>query len=101
MENGNEMVPHGEIGQSSAIAKATTEIQSVIAVAKKFPRNEDEARTKLLRACKRPTFADEAEYEFPRGGNDITGPSVNLAREAKRLWGNIRSGFDIIREDEE
>lgn len=100
-----------ELAPTYAAAAIEAEIQSAITIALKFPRNEDKAFEKLMRACKRPSFAEDASYRFPRGktqdadgkwvDNIITGPSVNLAREAARVWGNIRFGLEIIRDDEE
>jgi hypothetical protein len=40
-------------------------------------------------------------YSFPRGSKKVTGPSINLAREAARLWGNIRYGVSIVEDNEE
>lgn len=91
--------PSTELAVSRDVARVVQEVQGAIIVAQRFPRNEDEARIKILRACKRPGFAEEAEYEFPRGGNDVSGPSVQLAREAARVWGNIQYGFEIVSED--
>lgn len=89
-----------ELAQTSAAAAAQFEIQSAIIIARRFPRNEDQAFEKLMRACKRLSFAEDAAYAFPRGGETVEGPSVNLAREAARVWGNIRHGLDVIRDDE-
>lgn len=85
-----------EIQTTRASALAQHEIQSAIAVAKRFPRNEDAAFATLMRQCKRSTFAEHAEYRFPRGGSQITGPSVHLARAAAQAWENIQHGVDVI-----
>lgn len=85
-----------EIQTTRAAALAQHEIQSAIAVAKRFPRNEDAAFGSLMRMCKRSTFAEQAEYRFPRGGSQITGPSVHLARAAAQAWGNMQHGVDVI-----
>lgn len=99
-----------ELAQTSAVAEKQFEIQSAIMVAKKFPRNEDQCFAKLMTSCLRPSFAEEASYSFKRGrkkndkgdwvDNFVEGPSVNLAREAGRIWGNIRWGLDVIRDDD-
>lgn len=91
----------GEIMQSEHIASAEMEIQATIILAKKFPRNEERSFEKLTKSCQRLSFAEEAEYSFPRGGKAITGPSVNLAREAARTWGNIRYGLKIVQDSED
>lgn len=82
-------------------AARVAEIQASIIVAKKFPRNEDESYRKLIRACARPTFAEEARYEYPRGKEKVTGPSVRFAREAARVWGNIEFGIEILEDGED
>ncbi len=92
------------------------EIQASIIVAKRFPRNETEVYQRLLRSCARPSFADEAEYVFPRGGNRnckhewdwniekcskcgaamVHGPSTYFMSEALRLWGNAEVGTEVL-----
>lgn len=108
------LVPQGfettELMPTAGAAEKQFEIQSAIVVARRFPRNEDQAFEKLLRSCRRTAFADAASYSFPRGmkqtddgkwvKNYIEGPSVDIAREAARVWGNIRYGLEIVRDDE-
>lgn len=89
-----------ELAPTSSAAEKQFEIQSAIIIANRFPRNEDVALIKLMKSCDRLSFAEDAEYEFPRAGTQIIGPSVHLARESARCWGNIRYGVDIIRDDE-
>lgn len=90
-----------ELAPTAGAAEKQFEIQSAIVIAKRFPRNEDAAFEKLMKASKRISFAEDAAYSFPRGATTVEGPSVNLAREAARVWGNVRFGLDVIRDDEE
>lgn len=90
----------GERHVAGDVSAKQQEIQARIIVAKRFPRNEDDAFAALIKAAARPSFADDAGYSFPRGDKNVEGPSVNLAREAARVWGNISYGLDIIRDDE-
>ncbi len=90
-----------ELAPTRSAAAEQFEIQSAIVLARRFPRNEDQAFALLMKACSRTSFAEAAEYSFPRGGSTVSGPSVNLAREAARVWGNIRYGLTILRDDEE
>ncbi len=89
-----------ELTPTAGAAEKQYEIQSAIAVAKRFPRNEDQAFMRLMKAADRSSFAEDAAYRFPRGGAQVEGPSVNLAREAARVWGNIRYGLEILRDDD-
>ncbi len=90
-----------ELAPTAVAAEKQFEIQSAIVLAKKYPRDEDAAFQKLMKASGRTSFAEEAEYSFPRGGQQVRGPSVNLAREAARVWGNVRYGLTILRDDSE
>lgn len=87
-----------ELTVAAQQASVVQEIQGAIMVAQRFPRDEAGAMAKLVKSCERPSFAESAAYAFPRGGQTVKGPSVNLAREAARLWGNIRYGVHIVNE---
>jgi hypothetical protein len=90
----------GELQQSASEAAVVKEIEGALIVAKRFPRDEDRAYQAILRSSQRFTFAEDAQYSFPRGGEKIQGPSIYFAREFARLWGNIRHGCDILFDDE-
>jgi len=90
-----------QAGGVAAYAREQHELQAAFIVAIQRPRNELKAFTAVLNSCKRASFADRAVYSYPRGGTRIEGPSVNLAREMARLWGNIRYGIRIVSMDHE
>lgn len=90
-----------ELVVSAQEAMAVKEIEAAIIVAQRFPRNEMQTWQQLIQSAKRPSFAEAASYNFPRGGKDVTGPSVHLARAAARAWGNIRYGIDVLSDSEE
>ena len=90
-----------ELDPTGRAAAAQYEIQGALVMAHRLPRDEDTAFVKLMKATNRKKFAELAEYSFPRGNTTVTGPSVNIAREAARCWGNIRWGLDLIRDDNE
>lgn len=94
-----EQTAERQVGSESASREQ--EIRAMVAVAKRFPRDEEAAFRALMKAAERPDFAEEAAYSFPRGDKTVTGPSIVLAREAKRLWGNIKGGLLVIADDEE
>lgn len=68
------------------------EVQGQIVMAKKFPRNEVQSFNRIIQACQRRSLAEKAEYEYPRGGQKVTGPSIRLAEVAAQNWGNIDFG---------
>lgn len=77
----------------AAVARATQEIQAALVIGKRFPRNEVSAKAKILEACKRKGLAEVAEYEYSRGGNKITGPTIDLLRAIASRWGNLLYGW--------
>ena len=73
--------------------RAIAEVQGAITVAKARPRDEAHAFERMTVSCQRLTFANTAMYAYPRGGKSVTGPSIRLAEELARLWGNIDYGI--------
>lgn len=73
------------IEQERAIAEA----QGKLILAKKFPRDENQAFSLLMRACSSKAFASTAFYTVPNRG---TGPSIRMAEEIARCYGNFKFG---------
>ena len=48
---------------------------------------------RILNAFSRPKLAEKAQYQFARGGTDITGPSIRAAEAIGQQWGNMDSGW--------
>ncbi|OXS74892.1 hypothetical protein B1B04_08345 [Lysinibacillus sp. KCTC 33748] len=81
----------GALAQVSA-SREMEEVKGQIFMAKSFPRNIYEAEKRILDACKRFSLADAALYSYPRGGTNVTGPSIRLAEVLAQNWGNISFG---------
>lgn len=95
--SGGGLIPKtNELAPTAAAAREMAEIQAAVIMARQNPRDENLAYSKVMSAVGRPSFADEALYSFKRGNGEVEGPSVKLAREIARVWGNIRTGLDII-----
>lgn len=73
--------------------RAIAEAQGKLVIAKKFPRDPHAAFEKVRDACKRTGLAREAFYTYERGGSKVTGPSIRLAEELARCWGNVDYGL--------
>lgn len=88
--------------QSTSIeqSRAIAEVQSMVVVAQNCPRNEALAITKMREACQKLRLAEKAFFKFPRGGQTVTGPTVHLARELARCWGNINYGVSELDRDD-
>lgn len=72
--------------------RAIAEAQGQLILAKRFPRDLNAAYAELMEACKMPAMANVAFYALPRGGKTISGPSVRLAEEIARVYGNFEYG---------
>lgn len=75
------------------ISRQAQEVQAAMVVAKKFPRDEYDAIEKIRRTCQRATLAEQAIYSYPRGKENVSGPSVRLAEALAQNWGNIDYGI--------
>jgi len=78
---------------AAAVARATQEIQAALIIGKRFPRDEVAAEARILQACRRKGLAEDAEYEYSRGGTRITGPTIDLLRAIANRWGNLLFGW--------
>jgi len=76
--------------------RAAAEVQASMAIAKRYPRDEYAAYTRIMAACKRQSLAESAVYAYPRGGATVTGPSIRLAEVLANAWGNIDYGYREI-----
>lgn len=85
--------------QATAVeqSRAVAEVQAAIVVAQQCPRDVNNAWKEMEAACGRLALAERAFYRVPGRG---TGPSVHLARELARIWGNIDYGVkELSRND--
>lgn len=85
----------------AAAESAKARIQAAYIMAMQRPRSYDQSRIKILDACKRPAFAEKAEYSKPVGGGQcINGPSIRFAEMALREWGNVSYENQVVYDDE-
>ena len=87
-----------QVGARSAqtemmVSRQAQEVQAAMVIAKRFPRNETESFARIMMACQRKRLAEQAMYEYPRGGTKVTGPSIRLAEAIAQNWGNIDFGI--------
>lgn len=91
-------VNHGAVAieQERAVAEA----QGQLILAKKFPRDLNAAHAELMAACKSKAFAAAAFYSKPQGGSKVTGPSIRMAEEVARVYGNVQYGHRELSRDD-
>lgn len=92
----------GRVGQGTAIeqARAATQVQAAILVARQFPRDPAACRRQMLAACEQIELADEAFYEFSRGDSTVQGLTIVAACEIAQIWGNVEYGLNELRRDD-
>jgi hypothetical protein len=76
--------------------RAMHEVQAAFVIAKRFPRNESEAFSKIMKSCKRPFLAEQAIYAYPKGGKVVEGASIRMAEVLISAWGNCNFGIEEI-----
>jgi hypothetical protein len=97
----NEMTTFADLKQSMVASPApraplanreAQEVQAAVFMAKQFPRDENMALARINQSCQRIGLASKAVYTYPRGGQNVTGPSIRLAEAMAHAWGNIQCG---------
>lgn len=108
----HEMIQHDSAGSNQALAtmetagtamaaQAKAVVEARFTVALRFPRNDDEVRQRLIKECKRPSFAGVAIFSKPVGGKKIEGPSIRFVEAALRISKNIDVQTPTIYDDRE
>jgi len=93
LPTGNALSTPGNAMAGAEHTRKAAEVQAAMAVAKRFPRDQNIAFTNILQACKRKSLADKAMYSYPRGGQTVMGPSIRLAEVLAQNWGNMDFGL--------
>jgi len=74
------------------VTRQAQEVQVMMGAAKRFPRDELYAMERIKKSCQRMTLAEAAIYQYPRGGQQVSGPSIRLAEAIAQNWGNMDFG---------
>jgi hypothetical protein len=88
------------ITQTTAVeqARAVAEVAAAVQVAQMNPRDMNRAWAEMEASCGRLGLASRAFSTVPNRGS---GPSVHLARELARIWGNLDYGVHELHRDDE
>ena len=89
-------------GQATQIeqSRAAAEVFAAVLAAKQAPRDLQASIRAMHDACKMRTLAERAFFRFNRGGQNVTGPTVHLARELARCWGNVHHAVNELARDD-
>jgi hypothetical protein len=88
-----DIIPAESTAMQIEESRAVQQVQAALIIAKKSPRDETKAYARIMQACKRQGLAEQAAYVYPRGGQQVTGPSIRLAETLAQYWGNIDFGI--------
>ena len=99
MVQGNTQFAVSNPAGAAVAVRSAKEVEAMVLMAKRFPRDEEMAEGKIIKACKRERLAQTATYEYPRGGTKVTGPSIRLAEVLAQNWGNIDFGWTELARD--
>lgn len=73
--------------------KELANIKGKMFLARQFPRNTEVAVQNIIAACNNPKLAAVAIYSYPKGGQEVRGPSIRLAEAVAQHWGNFLCGM--------
>lgn len=90
------------IGQGTAVeqSRAVAQVQAAVLIAQQCPRDVPAALADMRESCKNRRLAEKAFWRFPRGGKQVSGESIHLARELARCWGHVDYGIAELRRDD-
>lgn len=80
------------VAHEMVATRQSEQVKAALFSAKQFPRDQQLAFNRIMQACQRKKLAEEAVYEFPKGGSKVTGPSIRLAEVLAQSWGNMEYG---------
>lgn len=96
---GTEVERYGDVGGQRAGAEARALVEARFVMARRFPRDLDDVRARIMREVERPGFAAIAWYKKPVGAG-VEGLSVRFYEAAARCMGNIMVVPTTTYEDE-
>jgi hypothetical protein len=104
MEKGNPFGQTEVVPKTGSVAvqadRAVSEVKAQVIMAMQYPRNPVDCMDRILKECGRATLAEEAIYTYPRGGTQVTGPSIRLAECVMRGWRNMVAGVIEVERNE-
>lgn len=82
-------------------SRALAEVLAATKIAEFKPRDINRAENHLKIITSKLSFAEKAEYSYPRGGTNVIGPSIRLAEELCKCYGNIQYGINEVNKTQE
>lgn len=83
-------------GARQSQSRELAEIQAMAIMAKRYPRDQIAAYDRIMTAFQRVGLAEQAAYQYAKGGSDVSGASIRAAEALSQAWGNISTGFSEL-----
>lgn len=99
IENPMTNVPSSKLtsaGMAQSEQREIAEVQAMVIMAKRFPRDQIASMDRIINAFSRPALAETSQYQYSKGGSDVAGPSIRAAEAIAQQWGNIDFGFKEV-----
>jgi hypothetical protein len=95
-DNANDYMPvvtqERSVTTDSMVGRQMQEVKAMVFMAKQYPRDISQSYQRIMMACERKLLAESAAYQYPRGSEKVTGPSIRLAEVLAQNWGNMDYG---------
>jgi len=92
--------PQSSGAMAIATSRQSADSQTQMIAAKHYPRDEDAALARILKACGRKALAEAAVYSYKKGDSVVEGASIRLAEVLAQSWGNMNCGFTVLESNE-
>lgn len=76
--------------------RALQEVQAMVVMAQRFPRNPVTAEAEIMAACEYYEFASKSLFQYKRGGQKIEGGTIRFAELIASAWGHMNYGFRVL-----
>lgn len=101
----NELVPQNnqlspQQPANVETSRAVQEVQAALVMAKRFPRDLNQVYANVMTICKRKRVAEQAQYQYPKAGAIVKGPSIRLTEAIAQNFGNLDFGVKELERNE-
>lgn len=88
----------GRAGQATMVesSRAMEEVRAQVIIARQFPRDVPTALRSIEDMFKVRAMADRAFFSYRRGGSNISGSTIHLAKAVAQAWQNLTYGIDEL-----
>ena len=95
-EKNNSLTMNSGRTNDAVVAAEIAKVQAQCVLAYQNPRKMLNVENKINSICESLYLAKEAEYEYTRGGQKVTGPTIKLMSAIAQCYGNVTSGWKEI-----